>query len=160
MKPTNRKENIMTNSHDIKVLKELANVNEDAAEFYETAQESVKDDTYKTTFSNLESLHESVASNVVILMKSYGEDYDADETMKGQAMQFWTQTKAMFSGSPNETFIKDLEEAEDRCLHSMQDAVSDTKISDTTRARLQNELTSLRKAHDYMKSLKENLKAA
>ncbi len=147
-------------SQENDVLKKLININEDAAEFYETAIEDSDNESYKPTFKNLEQVHKSVVSNLEIMLRSNGEKYEADETLKGQFAQFWTQAMALLSDEDTKTFVYHLEEAEDRCLNSMQEAINDNGISEMTKAKLLNELTSLRKSHDYMKSLKDGLMAA
>lgn len=149
-------------SNDIKKenkeITKLMNINEDAAEFYESAQEKSDNAQMKTTFKNLENLHESVVSNLAQIIRTNGGEPDADETIEGSVRQFFGELHAMVSSEVNETLVTHLEEAEDRCLHSMQDAMNSDDITETTKVALRKELTTLQKSHDYMKALKDSMK--
>lgn len=141
-------------------LEKLININEDACEFYESAQEQVEDPQLKVTFSNLENLHKDVIHNLQSRVRANGGDPEAEETFSGQVHQFWGEMMAKISNDVDETFVKHLEEAEDRCLHSIQDAIRSDHISVATKTALQSEASALRKSHDYMKALKETMRAA
>ena len=137
----------------------IANINEDAAEFYEDAAEKIEDPQMKTTFKNLESLHNSVKVTLESQVQSNGGDFEAYETFVGGMKQLFGEIEAKISNDKVSTFVKHLEEAEDRCLHSMQDAIDSDDIRETTKTMLSKELATLRKSHDYMKALKESLAA-
>ena len=141
-------------------LGKLININEDACEFYESAQEKVEDPQLKATFGNLENLHKGVIHNLQNRVRANGGDPDAQETLAGQVQQFWGELMAKISNDVDETFVTYLEEAEDRCLHSIQDAIKSDEISVATKSALQSEASALRKSHDYMKALKDTMKAA
>ncbi len=143
-----------------KQLAKLININEDACEFYEDAQKQAKSPQIKTTFANLESLHKGVIINLQQKIRANGGNPEANETFMGQAAQFFGQMAAKISNDVDETLVTHLEEAEDRCLHSIQDAMDSEDVTPSTKAMLQGELATLQKSHDYMKSLKDSLKAA
>lgn len=153
----------MSNDNKIenRALQSLINVNEDAAEFYETAQEKVEDKTMISTFKSLEGLHESVITNLQGILKANGEDdVEADETITGSAREMFATLMAKVSNDPDALLVTHLEEAEDRCLHYIKDAMENEDISPATKAALQGELTALQKSHDYVKSLKDQMKVA
>ncbi len=141
-------------------LCKLININEDACEFYESAQEQAENPQIKTVFGNLENLHKNVIISLQQKVRSNGGDPEADETFAGKTAQFFGKIAAKISNDVDETLVKHLEEAEDRCLHSIQDAMKSSDVTPSTRALLQDEYASLRKSHDYMKSLKDQMKAA
>jgi len=143
-----------------KILNHLADLNKDACEFYEEARDEVKSPKLKQTFGDLESLHRDVMTNLQSILVRNGGDADIDETLRGQIAQMWGELKAKVSNDFDATIVAELEEAEDRCLHAMQDAVKDTDISEPTRTRLQKDLQSLQRSHDYMKSLQDIMKSA
>lgn len=120
-----------------KELSKLININEDAAEFYESAQEKAESPELKLTFGNLESLHKSVIVNLQSIVRTNGGDPEADETL-----------------------VTHLEEAEDRCINSIKEAMQSEDISLTTKAALQDEVSILQKSHDHVKALKDYMKAA
>lgn len=153
----------MSNDNKIenRALKSLINVNEDAAEFYETAQEKVEDETMISTFKSLEGLHVSVITNLQGILASNGEtDVEADETITGSKREMFATMMAKVSNDPDAMLVTHLEEAEDKCLHYIKDAMENEDISPSTKTALQNELTSLQKSHDYMKALKDQMQAA
>ncbi len=153
----------MSNDNKIenRALKSLINVNEDAAEFYETAQEKVEDETMISTFKSLEGLHVSVITNLQGILASNGEtDVEADETITGSTREMFATMMAKVSNDPDAMLVTHLEEAEDKCLHYIKDAMENEDISPSTKTALQNELTSLQKSHDYMKALKDQMQAA
>lgn len=143
-----------------KELQKLANINEDACEFYEEAQDKAEDPQIKATFQNLESLHKAVVVNLQQHIRENGGEPDTDETMVGEAREFWGKLMASMSNDVDETLVKHLEETEDRCLHKIEDIMENDEISIATKTVLQNERAALQKSHDYMKALKEIMKAA
>lgn len=143
-----------------KELRKLININEDACEFYETAQEKAESMALKNTFGNLEDLHKGVVITLQNCVRSNAGNAEAEDTFIGQAQQFWTNLMAKISNDVDETLVKNLEEAEDRCLHSMQDAMDKDTIRPEIKNVLKSELFKLQKSHAYMKELKETMKAA
>ena len=143
-----------------KILGHLVDINKDACEFYEEAREEVHSEKLKRTFADLETLHRDVMTDIQSILIRNGGDAEADETLRGQIAQMWGELKAKVSNDFDSTIVGELEEAEDRCLHSMQDALNNTELSEPTRVRLEKDLGSLQRSHDYMKSLKEIVKAA
>lgn len=145
----------MTKEND--ELSTLVNINEDACEFYEYAQKKAEDAQVKSAFRNLENLHKNVVNNLQKQIRANGGDSEAKETMTGQVRRWWGELMASVSNDVDETLVNHLEEAEDRCLHSMEDAIQGENLSASTREILQSELTTLRKTHDYMKVLKDTM---
>lgn len=145
---------------ECKELCKLIDINEDACEFYESAQTKTTNSTLKTTFKELESLHSGVVANIQRLVREKGDDAEADETLRGQMNQFWGELMTKISDNPDDMLVYQLEEAEDRCVKSMREALDSDDLSTQTKAFLQNEMTTLNKSHDYMRSLKNSLKTA
>ena len=145
-----------------KELSTLISINKDATEFYyESAKELAENPQLKATFQNLGDLHNSIAINLKNHLEANGvSDAEIDETMTGELAKFWGKLKAQISNDTDETLVTQLEEAEDRCLHKIQDIMDNDDISAQEKSLLQREYTSLRKSHDYMKDLKDSMKAA
>ena len=146
--------------HEAKEISNIININEDAVEFYNSAQEKAEDPHLKSTFANLESLHNSVVINLTSHLRAEGHEAEPKETFTGQAYQFWASLVASISNDIDETLVTQLEEAEDRCLHSIQDAFTSDNITPVSKSALQTEFVALKKSHDYMKALKDAMKAA
>lgn len=143
-----------------KELKKLANINEDACEFYEEAREKAENPQLKKTFRNLESLHKAVVINLQDHIRKNGGNPETKETMVGEAKEFWGTLMASISNDVDQTLVTHLEEAEDRCLNKIKDIMKNKDIPASTKAFLQSEYQALQKSHDYVKALKDCMKAA
>lgn len=150
----------MSAQKENKELCNLININKDAYTFYNSAQKKVKNPNLKNTFLQLEAIHRNVASHVRNQVISNGGNPEASETMFGQVNQFWGNLMASISSDVDETFIKSLEQAEDRCLTAIRDILSSDEVSPETKEALRKELRTLENTHGYMKSLKEYVEAA
>jgi len=151
----------LKNDKENKILGHLIDINKDACSFYESALEKVENPRYQRSFSDLERLHEGVVIDLSRRLRENGaEMQDNDGTMMGKAAQFFGEIASKVSNDVDETLISRLEEAEDRCLHSMRDALDEGGIRPDTKAFLIEELSTLQKSHDFMKALKESVKAA
>lgn len=141
-------------------LCKIININEDACEFYNSAAKKAGRLKVKQTFQDLESLHKNIIVNLQHYLRKNGFEANAQETMVGQAQKFWAGLMTSISNDVDETLIAHLENAEDRCLHSMQDAIKGDNLLPQTKQALQSELVMLERSHDYMKKLKEQSKNA
>lgn len=143
------------------VLSELININQDASHFYQSAAQRVENPQLANTFRDLETLHEGVAASLARqVQQNGGSAQDEDGTVSGKAAQWFGELMAKVSNDADETLVAHLEEAEDRCLHHMEDAIKDDAVRTQTKSLLTAELASLRRSHDYMRSLKQFMKAA
>lgn len=143
-----------------KALGELIGINQDACSFYQSAAKKVDNTQLSRTFNDLENLHASVAASLSRQIVQNGGKVDEEGTMSGKAAQWFGEVMAKVSNDADETLVSHLEEAEDRCLHHMEDAIKDDDIRTQTKSLLTAELTSLKRSHDYMRNLKQFMKAA
>lgn len=150
----------MTFKDENKELGKLVNINQDACEFYDNAATKVESPEIKQTFQKLKALHAEIVGNLQGYIRQNGGQAEAHETVVGKSAQFFAELMTKISNDVDETLVSHLEEAEDRCLHSIQDAMKDNDLSPETKNALQNEMTTLHRTHDYMKALKDALKAA
>lgn len=150
----------MSNNQGHQEIGKVININKDACEFYGSAQKKTDSPIMKQTFRNLEHLHKSVMTNLQNYVQANGGSPEPHETIIGQAQKFWGELMTEISNDIDETLVTHLEEAEDRCLHSIKDIIQKDSVSPSTKSVLQQELGALQKSHDYMKSLKDCMKAA
>lgn len=141
-------------------LQKLININEDACEFYSSAKETAESPEIEATFNKLEWLHKDVVTSLQTKVRQNGETAEADSTITGNVRKIFGEISAKLSSDKDETLVSHLEEAEDRCLHSMQDAMEGEKVSSSTKAFLQTQMSTLKKTHDFMKMLKDQMKSA
>jgi uncharacterized protein (TIGR02284 family) len=145
---------------EYKELSMLININKDACTFYEAATEHAKDAHFKRTFNDLRSLHMHVIETLQGHMRANGDTPEIKETISGKAQKFWSHVMLSVSNDVDETLVHHLEEAEDRCLNSMQETLERPDISPSTQRVLKREYSALEKSHDYMKALKDTMDAA
>ncbi len=143
-----------------KELAKLININKDASEFYEEARDQVESAHLKETFLQLEHLHKDVYKKIQGQVRANGGDPEAEETLIGKTREIFGVLISKISTKPDVTLVSHLEEAEDRCLNSMKDAVANDSVLPETKTMLHQELSALQKSHDYMKALKETMKDA
>lgn len=143
-----------------KEIQQLANMNEDACEFYATAQDKVENERLKSSFKSLQTLHKNVVVNLQDYIRTNGGQPETNETFIGEAREFWGNMMASISNDTDTTLVKHLEETEDRCLHKIEDMMQNDDIPSQTKSALIREHETLRKSHDYMKSLKKAMTAA
>lgn len=143
-----------------KEVSKIININEDARQFYQTAQEKAENDTVKNIFKDFENLHEGIVINLQNYVRQNGGDPETDGTMTGNVSEMWGKARAALSSNTDESLIASLEEAEDRCIHSIKDAISDDDLPADARATLKREEETLQRSHDYMKIMKQNVNAA
>jgi uncharacterized protein (TIGR02284 family) len=141
------------------VLNHLVDINRDACDFYSSAATKLEDTNLISTFRELESMHSNVITVLNRRIVENGGEADADGTLVGKGAKVFGELMAKVSSDSDETLISHLEEAEDRCLHSLEDAIEEDEISAETRALLSTELGVLKRTHDHMKSLKEVMRA-
>lgn len=142
-----------------RILNELADINRDASSFYKGALERIRNPRLERSFMDLEKLHDSVASDLARQIRMNGGEADVDGTLAGKTAQLFGELLAKVSNDADETLVSRLEEAEDRCLHSMREALDDKHLQPETRALLIGELGTLQRSHDYMKALKDSMAA-
>ncbi|MBU0859379.1 MAG: PA2169 family four-helix-bundle protein, partial [Alphaproteobacteria bacterium] len=144
----------MSFDKETRTLSHLIDINHDACDFYNSAAEQAENPHLVTTFTHLEQLHRGVVRELRRCIAENGGKSDAHGSLTGSAAQFFGELAAKISNDTDETLIKHLEEAEDRCLHSLEEALSKDLRSDV-KTLLRTEMETLRKTHDYMKALKD-----
>ena len=148
-------------SHTERTFQNLINICEDAREFYTDSIEQTSDPEMKRLCRQMADIRKGI----IIDLRAFARQHDiglqeASNTIAGQINKFLGENIAKWSDNTDEALIVYLEEAEDRCLHAFEDASNDDDLSLEARQLITEELASLQKTHDYMKELKQALKAA
>ncbi len=147
---------------EIKEVSKLIDINQDACEFYKKAEEKVEDQHLRSEFVGLRQLHSNVVTQLqseIAARHGKGDEIEASETVAGKANRYFGELMAAITPDSDARFISRLEEAEDRCLHTMEDAVKNTEISSQLKTILMSQFDELKKSHDHMRTLKK-LRAA
>ena len=137
-------------------LSHLIDVCEDARVFYKEATAQTKDPEMKRLFTQMMNIRFGIIMDLREYMRNHDmQPENPDETFKGKINKFLGENIAKISDNTDEALITYLEEAEDNCLHSFKDAANDNDLSVEARALLNEELSVLKKTHDYMRDLKK-----
>lgn len=145
---------------DNKEICKVININEDAREFYHEAHQKAEDPKVQEIFRKYEDLHSGVVINLQNHVRQNGGNPEAEGTVMGEMQEIWGKARAALSPNVDESLITSLEEAEDRCIHSIKDAIANDSLSSGARVALKKEQDTLQKSHDYMKLMKDNVNAA
>lgn len=143
-----------------KEISNIININEDARNFYKAAQLETKSLVAMDIFKKYEATHGQVVDDLQNFVASNGGKAEADSTAIGAMQKVWGTVKAKVASDTDESLISSLEEAEDRCIHSIKDAIGNDDIPTEARMALKRQEGTLQQAHDYMKIMKDNAKAA
>lgn len=149
----------MNTKKENRILNHLVDINLDASSFYRSAAERAQSPNIEQTFTDLERLHKNIVENLEKRIIDTGAIPEHDGTIAGRTAQFFGELMSKVSRDVDETLVKHLEEAEDRCLLSIQEAMEEDEIHPDTKAYLLDEMSALQKSHNYMKSLKEYMRA-
>ena len=148
------------NDAELKEFKNIININQDAVEFYESAEKKVTSASLRTTFGELKKLHNKTIQKLqgALRLKDASADTDAEGTLVGTGQRLFGKLVTKLSSTPNQTLINRLVEAEERCLNSMEEASAKDLPRDIKKV-LTDELANMRKGQEHMKQLKESCAA-
>ena len=140
-------------------LNELIEVLNDGVSFYEDAGKSTDNGAYKSLFTRMASTKRSIAADLKAQVALHGETPAEGGTIAGSLRKAYTDITASMSKHSDDKYISQLEETEDRILHSFQDALTSSDRAEV-RQIAQNYLPDVRRMHDEMRALKQQTKAA
>jgi uncharacterized protein (TIGR02284 family) len=122
----------------------------------------VEDQILKEQFIRLADSHYTTMNRVDALVqeKDSSRTHDApSETFVGTSSRIFGELLAKVSSNPDATLVKRLQEAEVRCLESIQLAIKNNDITESSRTVLKEELKNIQKTHEHMKQLKDKIAA-
>lgn len=140
-------------------LNELIEVLNDGVKFYDDAAAATRNPTYRDLFQRMASTKRSIATDLKSEVSLHGEKPADGGTVGGALRKAYTDIAAKMSSDPDEKYIVQLEEQEDTILESFQDALTRSERAEV-RQIAQNYLPDVRRMHDEMLALKQQVKAA
>nr|WP_298116846.1 PA2169 family four-helix-bundle protein [uncultured Pseudomonas sp.] len=136
-------------------LNELIEITRDGQRFYQHAQEEVKDTRLKAIFSEMSRAKTDVIQALAVKVAANQEHPSSGTTLIGKLRQVYADTRATLSSDEAATYVKQLEDTEDRILHAFEDALE--SADPDVRALLAVEMPKVRNCHDRMRNLKQSL---
>lgn len=134
-------------------LSDLVQISRDGHTFYNEAAGKVSDSEVKQTLEDMAAVRANLVRDLSWLLTERGEAAPQRGTLYGAMAKLYADTLASFSGDRDGVYVSRLEEAEDRLLHTFEEALLSTKESET-RAILKRYLPLARNAHARMSDLK------
>lgn len=136
-------------------LNELIEITRDGQRFYQHAQDEVKDVRLKAIFSEMSQAKTDVIQALAVKVAANQELPSSAGTLIGKLRQVYADTRASMSSDEGATYVKQLEDTEDRILHAFEDALESAEPD--VRALLAVEMPKVRNCHDRMRSLKQSM---
>nr|WP_298143502.1 PA2169 family four-helix-bundle protein [uncultured Pseudomonas sp.] len=136
-------------------LNELIEITRDGQRFYQHAQEEVKDARLKALFGDMSRAKTDVIQALAVKVAANQEQPSSGTTLVGKLRQVYADTKATLSSDEAATYVKQLEDTEDRILHAFEDALESAEPD--VQALLAVEMPKVRSCHERMRSLKQSL---
>ncbi len=134
-------------------LHDLIEICRDGHAFYDDCAGRVDDPEIRETLRQMSSLRSTLVDDFSALLASRGEAPPEGGTLVGSMHQLYTRMKAGFSNNRDGVYVSELEEAEDRLLHSFEEAMLSIESPEALRI-LKRYVPLARAAHERMRQLK------
>ncbi|MEO8461516.1 MAG: PA2169 family four-helix-bundle protein [Dokdonella sp.] len=134
-------------------LSDLVQISRDGHAFYSEAAGKVIDAEARQTIDDMAAVRANLIRDLSRQLKEHGEEPPRRGTLYGAMAKLYADTLATFSGDRDGVYVSQLEEAEDRLLHTFEEALLSVDEPET-RAILKRYLPLARNAHARMSDLK------
>ena len=145
-------------SENSELLKNIVEIARDGATFYASAEEKTKNPRLKAVFARMAAAKRELVTALSDHLAATGERPPEGGTLFGSLRKLYADVVATVAADDDHIYVSQLEEAEDRLLEQVQQAIEVAKSSDV-RVQLQAYLPKVRACHDEMRDLKEHLAA-
>lgn len=133
-------------------LGELIEICRDGHAFYMHTAEQIEDAEVHGILLEMARVRQRLLQDFLELLEDRGEQPPKGGTLWGRMRQLYAGVRAQVSDDPERVYVFELEEAEDRLLHSFEEAM--LKAAAPSRVILKRYLPLARQAHERMKNLK------
>ena len=151
---------IMENKDAVSVLEDLIETCKDGQKGYQDAAEHVKRTDLKTYFNQQSLERGQFAGELQSELTRVGKDKDKKPsgTVAGAMHRAWIDTKVALGGG-DKSILNSIEAGEDTAKEAYQKALSGTLPSDIGEI-IRRQASSVQKAHDHVKMLRDSAAAA
>jgi uncharacterized protein (TIGR02284 family) len=140
------------------LLKDIVETARDGADFYEGAQRKVNNPRLKAIFGRMSAAKRELITGLSDHLAHEGEAAPTGGTLFGSFRRLYAEVLATLASDDDHVYVAQLEEAENRLLDQIQQAIGEASATDV-RVQLQAYLPKVRACHDEMRDLKEHLAA-
>ncbi|WP_409019263.1 PA2169 family four-helix-bundle protein [Brevundimonas vesicularis] len=146
------------NSHDVKVLRDLAQHLSDSASGYHDAAEEAQNTRYGPWFEARAAERRAMAQNLRVEVTQRGGRLEEDGSILAKAQRAFTDIKHALLRR-DASVIDAVESSEDGLKTRFQSAIDDQSLSATTRETIRRCHAQILAVHDQMSALKHGLES-
>lgn len=143
----------MTTNNDTGTLNDLIEVLNDGKAFYEEAASKARADL-ATTFQGMARTKAAIAADLAAHVATLGEKPATGGTFFGSIRKAYAEMRTAIASDQNAEYVSQLEEFEDRILHTFRGAVENSD-DPAVRSIAQRYLPDVKRDHDAMRALKQ-----
>ncbi len=144
------------------VLNDLIQINNDRTKGYDNAAEETKttDVDLHATFGKMANDSRKYAAELTNEVERLGGDPATGTGIGGKIHRAWMDVKATFSGKDRQSMLESCEFGEDAAQKAYKNALaSDAEMTAETRNLITDQQSSLKSAHDIIKTYRDAQKA-
>lgn len=147
-----------TNEKTAEVLNDLIQINNDRIQGYEKASKETApgDADLRAIFDNMAAESRSYVNDLTRHVAISGNEPADGTTVKGKIYRAWMDVKATFSGKDRKAILASCEYGEDAAQKAYEQALAtDAELPTDIRQLITDQKSSLRKAHDKIKKMRD-----
>ena len=146
------------NEKTTEILNDLISINNDRIEGYNKAEKETdnEDADLQTLFRQMASESRSYVNDLSKYVASAGDQPTDKTSLSGKIYRTWMDMKATFTGKDRKAILASCEFGEDAAQKAYDQALSsDAELPAEIRQLIMDQKSSLKKSHDYIKSLRD-----
>jgi len=126
----------------------------DGIKFYEEAAQQVERPDLQSLFGNMANHKKQIAQDLSSVVRSLGDAPATSGTFAGSMRKLYAEMRTNMSSDKNHEYVAQLEEFEDRILHTFEKAAADSNDA-SVRQIVDRHFKAVRDDHDFMRTLKK-----
>lgn len=146
------------NEKTTEILNDLISINNDRIEGYNRAEKEAKDKDadLQTLFRQMAAESRSYVNDLSRYVAVAGDQPTDKTSLSGKIYRSWMDVKATFTGKDRKAILASCEFGEDAAQRAYDEALSsDAELPAEVRQLIMDQKSSLKKSHDYIKSLRD-----
>ncbi|MGE0774429.1 MAG: PA2169 family four-helix-bundle protein [Sphingomonadaceae bacterium] len=146
-----------SNDHDCHVLNSLITTTLDSRKGFLDAADEAENTHFAAEFAAFAQDRSRAASLLQAEVRRLGGNPEDDSSFLAAAHRTFLDLKAMFASRDDKAIINEVERGEDYIKEKFEKALSDTELSASARAVIEEAYQSVRSGHDRARDLKHSL---
>lgn len=143
--------------HDINVLNTLIKTILDSRKGFLDAAEDAKSTEFAAFFADFAGRREQAAAILQNEVRRLGGSAEDEASFLGAAHRTFLNIKQLFVDRDDKAIINEVERGEDYIKEKFDIALSDGKVSSSTRSVIENAYISVREGHDRASAMKHSM---